>query len=62
MTKSWSNIPAEDVVVSEPQQGSGVAVLVSKIEDTFMGTDARGRPSRSFRMPTRKGHHGRARS
>jgi hypothetical protein len=27
-----------------------VAVLVSKIEDTFMGMDARGTPSQSVRL------------
>jgi hypothetical protein len=61
MAKSWISTPAEDVVVSERVRlGNGVVVLVSKIEDTFMGMDTmlafiEDTPSRWFKAPVPRG-------
>ena len=61
MTKSWIPISAEDVVVSERVRlSNGVVLLVSKIEDRFMGMDTmlafiEDTPSRWFKAPVPRG-------
>jgi hypothetical protein len=61
MTKPWVSIPAEDVVVGERVRlGNGAVVLVSKIEDRFMGMDTmlafiEDTPSRWFKAPVPRG-------
>jgi hypothetical protein len=60
MTKAWSSAAAGDVVVGQRVRlGKGEVVLVSKIEDPFMGMDTmlafiEDTPARWFKAPVAK--------